>query len=905
MILKSRRKAISAVLTVLFVVVGIVPLFNKPESASAAMDVSRFNPGLIISDAAFYDSSNMSIAQIQRFLEEKVPNCTAREGEPTCLKNYKTNSPAVTGEAGICESMPDRGEVTAAELIYYVGKACGVSPRVILVMLQKEQGLVLASRPYYSASNPTRRYTFALGMDCPDTPAGCSKSSAGFFWQLYKGIGQLNRYITFPTRYPNYQPGTRKIYYHPNDSCGRATVNVQNKATTALYTYTPYVPNAAAMRDLEVGSGSGSLGDSCSAYGNRNFWRWYSVWFGDPIAGSFIITSAAGKKYLIVNNQRALFADDALLAAYKSLGPVGKVSQTYLDSFTDTANVSRLVTSAGNVFFVEDGKKYSFSNCAQAQVFALDCASALALSTAQNTFMVTGGAMTEYVPGDNGDTYIIQDGTKRQILDAISLSDSRIGVPALSAVKISALSHLPWGKPIVKAGLSFTNSTTKGLVVFDGTNSYNVDAKVAAALAITKWFPKSEGKLSTESIAPIDSGVAIKEIVENSAGVQYLLTKAGKRKVSGEAELAAGAPVVSDALLAMIPDAPTEIPASVLVKASGKAELYLVDGGKKRQLLNTASAKKLVPVVATDHAETLTATALAQIPTGNPVITPAAYVQVSGSSTKYMIDGLNRALVVPDANQAALLGLSKLSVVSKTQFKGYAKSSKLSGLKFYCDGKYYIAITGKYYAISDADASHYPGRGLILESLTCKQLEKSTTALGRFVKDANKNYWLIDGTTKRAIANVGDYTELRGDQPKAVLVGPYFLSKFTTGKKVGQTMSTDAFPVGAPLSPNDPEPAPEATPSPVASPSASPKPSVSASPKPSVSASPSASPKPTATASPAAKPTSYTVKSGDSWTKIVSYLYANWKVTDAQLTAANPKVTNKNLIQVGQILVVP
>jgi LysM repeat protein len=46
------------------------------------------------------------------------------------------------------------------------------------------------------------------------------------------------------------------------------------------------------------------------------------------------------------------------------------------------------------------------------------------------------------------------------------------------------------------------------------------------------------------------------------------------------------------------------------------------------------------------------------------------------------------------------------------------------------------------------------------------------------------------------------------------------------------------------------------------------------------------------------------VKSGDSWTKIVTYL-SQWKVTDAQLTAANPKVTNKNLIQVGQVLVVP
>lgn len=887
MILKSRRKAISAILTVLFLVVGIIPLFNKVESASAAMDVSRFNPGLIISDAAFYDSSNMSIAQIQRFLEEKVPNCTAREGEPTCLKNYKTNSPAVTGEPGICESMPDRGEVTAAELIYYVGKACGVSPRVILVMLQKEQGLVLASRPYYSASNPTRRYTFALGMDCPDTPAGCAKSSAGFFWQLYKGIGQLNRYITYPTKYPNYQPGSRKIFYHPNDSCGRATVNIQNKATTALYTYTPYVPNAAALRDLQEGTGNGALGDGCSAYGNRNFWRWYSVWFGDPIAGSFILTSAEGKKYLIVNNQRALFEDDALLAAYKSLGPVGKVSQTYLDSFEDTGKVSRLVTRAGNVFFVDGGKKYSFSNCDQAKVFALECADALALSSAQSTFLPTGGAITEYVPGENGDTYIIQDGTKRQILDVQSLTDSRIGVPALSAVKISALSHLPWGKPIVKAGLSFTNSTTKGLVVFDGENSYNVDAKVAAALAITKWFPKSEGKLSSESIAPIDGGVALKEIVQNAAGVQYLLTKAGKRKVSGEGELAAGAPVVSDSLLALIPNASTEIASSVLVRASGKSEIYLIENGKKRQLLNAASAAKFVPVVANDHAETLTVTALAQIPLGAPAITPGAYVQVSGGATKYLIDGLSRALIVPDANQAALLGLSNPSVVSKAQFKGYTKSSKLSGLKFFCDGKYYISVTGKYYAISEADASHYPGRGLILDKLTCQQLAKPAAKLGRFVKDANKNFWLIEAGTKRAISNAAAYSALRGDQPKAVSVGPYFLSKFTTGKKAGDSMNTDAVPVAGPVTPKSGVDGPSPTPTPTASPSAS--------------ATPSSSPSPSV----AAKPSTYTVKPGDTWSKIVNYLFTNWKVTEAKLSAANPKITNKDLIKVGQVLVVP
>jgi peptidoglycan hydrolase-like protein with peptidoglycan-binding domain len=53
---------------------------------------------------------------------------------------------------------------------------------------------------------------------------------------------------------------------------------MSNQATHSLYLYTPYTPNAAA---LNAGYG---IGNSCSAYGNRNFFQYYTDWFGSTHA---------------------------------------------------------------------------------------------------------------------------------------------------------------------------------------------------------------------------------------------------------------------------------------------------------------------------------------------------------------------------------------------------------------------------------------------------------------------------------------------------------------------------------------------------------------------------------------------------------------------------------------------
>ena len=77
-----------------------------------------------------------------------------------------------------------------------------------------------------------------------------------------------------PTNY-SYRAGiTNYILYHPYNNCGARSVYIQNGATAALYNYTPYVPNTAALN-----SGYGT-GDGCSAYGNRNFFSYFTDWFG-------------------------------------------------------------------------------------------------------------------------------------------------------------------------------------------------------------------------------------------------------------------------------------------------------------------------------------------------------------------------------------------------------------------------------------------------------------------------------------------------------------------------------------------------------------------------------------------------------------------------------------------------
>lgn len=288
---KHRRTVVAVIAA--FAFVGALFTATAPTRDAQAADGGLFNPGYIISDQAFYDSTSMTAGNVQSFIQSKGAGC--RANDLPCLKDVVVNWPA-QGGTSYCAPI-GAGSGNAGQAIAVVSQACSISPRVMLVLIEKEQSLVTRSSPSSYA------YRYATGFGCPDT-SGCSDAVAGFFVQLYSAGAQFQRYKQNPYDY-NYVAGrVNNIQFHPNAGCGTQAVYIQNQATAGLYDYTPYVPNQAALNNLY------GTGDSCSSYGNRNFWRIFTDWFGDP-AGNLLNSASfeqgIGSWTFMGSNDRAIY----------------------------------------------------------------------------------------------------------------------------------------------------------------------------------------------------------------------------------------------------------------------------------------------------------------------------------------------------------------------------------------------------------------------------------------------------------------------------------------------------------------------------------------------------------------------------------------------------------------------
>lgn len=199
---------------------------------------SGFNPGNIMSDAVMSNSGTLSVAGIDNFLRSKC----SLGGSCLYAKYFNGRS--------------------AAQVIWQAAQDYRINPQVLLVLLQKEQSLVTA------AATDTRLRK-ATGYGCPDT-AACDARYYGFENQVRRAAELFRTVLDGGwSNYPAYT--TRYIQYHPNAVCGGTNVYIENRATSALYRYTPYQPNAAALAEG---------GDGCSSYGNRNFYNLFTSWFG-------------------------------------------------------------------------------------------------------------------------------------------------------------------------------------------------------------------------------------------------------------------------------------------------------------------------------------------------------------------------------------------------------------------------------------------------------------------------------------------------------------------------------------------------------------------------------------------------------------------------------------------------
>jgi hypothetical protein len=310
-------------------IIGIVAP-SMPADAANNKDWITTN---IISDANFTNEDSMSVSEIQAFLNKQIGTCDVQgTGKATeygssltraqyaksrgwaappyvCLNKYY-EVPKSTAGSGTPKNNWNKdltkpsGSKSAAWIIKDAADRYNISPKVLLVKIATESAGPLTSDkwPLYS------QYKYAMGSHCPDSgpngTANCDKKYAGFSIQMYSAAELMRSYLNNmdeswwtlkrPGKGVN---GSNYVGWNVAPSgCGGTNLNIANKATAALYTYTPYQPNKAALDNLY------GTGNSCSAYGNRNFWRVYVDWFGNS-RGTLDLTGITIEKQPFIGSQ--------------------------------------------------------------------------------------------------------------------------------------------------------------------------------------------------------------------------------------------------------------------------------------------------------------------------------------------------------------------------------------------------------------------------------------------------------------------------------------------------------------------------------------------------------------------------------------------------------------------------
>ncbi|MCL2490497.1 MAG: hypothetical protein FWF36_07230, partial [Propionibacteriaceae bacterium] len=272
-------------------VFGVVTGLNQAQATLAG-----FQAGNIMSDAVMGAANTMSVAQIQAFLDSKNA-CTkaVSSGNSSGIAVVATSSssaylstnssvtyqitggvPGTKNGTFLCLRNSTFDGLSAAQIIYNVSQQYQINPQVLIVLLQKEQGLITDTSPN------SNQYKIATGYGCPDT-AACNTVYYGFQNQLSNAANLFRTVLNGGwSNYPAYT--TVYVQYNPTASCGGSNLYISNRATSALYRYTPYQPNAAVLANPP-----GSV-VSCGAYGNSNFYSYFTDWFGSTQTPTMSLT---------------------------------------------------------------------------------------------------------------------------------------------------------------------------------------------------------------------------------------------------------------------------------------------------------------------------------------------------------------------------------------------------------------------------------------------------------------------------------------------------------------------------------------------------------------------------------------------------------------------------------------
>ncbi|MDQ0647760.1 hypothetical protein QFZ53_001956 [Microbacterium natoriense] len=564
--------------------VGASAVAKTAASPVKALITDGFRPGNIISNAVFYDTSTMTPQTIDSFFRSKVPSCRAGY---VCLKDYRQNTPNRPADK-YCNGYQGAGNESAATIIYRVAQSCGINPQVFIVMLQKEQGLVTHTWP------SDWRYTMALGQGCPDT-APCDPAYAGFFYQIY-GAGRQMKIYTEGRYFTYYAPGkTWNILYNPNAACGRGPVYVENEATSALYYYTPYQPNAAALR---AGYGEG---DGCSAYGNRNFYNYFTDWFGSTQTGSVPargLVRAAGQDaiYLINNGVKShVQTIEDYTAFHSRLGDAVTVSASALNAVPAGPAARRYVHDprSGTLFLLEaDGTSHRFATPEQIEMFGYPFPTYVNLEPAIMDSFTRGADVGAFLrSGSTQEIYQLQNGQRRYVSSIEAWREVSKDTPGYVASMDSPFFDRISAGPPVFALHSLTRVNGKPevyLTLPTGALVWVPDLSLAAELGATRMVMVSDAAVQSAARRP----GALSPVVACGA-TRYLAAAGALNPLSGTESGGFTATSLTADDCAWMPISSTAYAGPLFIQPKGTSDVFLLENAKLRHVQDYGTLMKL------------------------------------------------------------------------------------------------------------------------------------------------------------------------------------------------------------------------------------------------------------------------------------------------------------------------
>lgn len=408
-----------------------------------------FDPNFIISDEEILDRSSMSLSEIENFLRTKggyISNHNFKNADGV----YKSAAEIIYESANNfdCKDVNLSSKPSREEKLKKC-KIVGVNPKLLIVLLQKEQSLI-------DEKSPTQRQLdWATGYGCPDG-GGCNPHWKGFGKQVNSASLQFYDYMENPQDY-SYKAG--ETYNVTNSGRDSLIVRPQNQATAALYNYTPHVYN-----------------------GNFNFFKLWIKYFTRTYPnGTLLQAKGEAGVWLIQNGEKRPFLSKGALTSRFDPKKIVQINKSDLDVFPTGKAIkfpqySLVRSPRGTVFLLIDDQRRGFADGEALRKIGINPEEIVDASWDDINIYKEGSPITatsSYPTGallqDNstGGIYYVSDGTKAPLWDA-SLLKTKFKWKSITPVSPKKLASFKTVKPaIFNDGELLTSNISPAVYVID------------------------------------------------------------------------------------------------------------------------------------------------------------------------------------------------------------------------------------------------------------------------------------------------------------------------------------------------------------------------------------------------------------------------------------------------------